>query len=494
MRQGKRQALFHIGFESVSEDEEELSTVESLLDGWFTKYNNFIEIGTVLNVSPEVLSFHLSTVDEFDQIGIAGRFADNFFDTTNWTTESAAAIHAPANVLPYYVLQPLFMNAEGWIDLEEIIYQRVRAGQKVSVRTESVPLGTVNTTGLNYVNQEIKFVVSENKFSKSAGAGGSDRQAMRFAALFQQDDKLAVLPIAAPCAGYYTNIRMQFISDAGSSADDPWNFWFGTDMDQSVMDALPDTSSEIATMPDMNKNAVYANFALVEINEAEGFHAMITKHWGNKRVYVDEDDIPKIFTQMLGTPTNDNFWLIQADFVPKKGALFKLDVSHTDMAPDDDWQELPITVPFDMDNVELDITLRGDATQVAAEFIWKMMIVDPNQQVILAEDTFSGTITGDIIKEMNASPHQRHEKNIVGTIQGSFVAGGSNNARATIRLPKLLKGQRLSYAYQIIDGALADGLDTSIQFSGIVANYHKSYGANFLSGSQIMDLSGESSL
>ena len=75
--------------------------------------------------------------------------------------------------------------------------------------------------------------------------------ALKMLAVWQTDDQEGELQIIPPSAGYYTNIRMQYLSN---SAEDPCVFWMGTDLSKQVRDDLI-TSEALLVNPDIYKNA-----------------------------------------------------------------------------------------------------------------------------------------------------------------------------------------------------------------------------------------------
>lgn len=486
MRQKNRQALYYTGFTSLAESEEEVVLIDTLVDGWLTKLHFFFEVTTLLDLSPELIMVHASSIDTFETLGTA-QVAPNPMNSTQWATgESAAVFHMRQDTMGYYIIWPQTLLAENWMDFHEVIHHEMKAGQQLDIRTESIAMGADNGAGLINVNQEIKNVISPYKFKKSKEP--TDRGAMRFAAVFMNDGKRITLPISAPCAGYYTNLRLQMALHAGAAADDPFNFMFGVDMDEDAFDNLP-AASGISTLPDFAKNGVYVKFSLAELAAEDPFNAMVTKHWGNRRVYIDEDDIPLVMMNTnVSDPTDDQLWVLQGDFVPKKGALYRKSQVLTNFAPNEDWEDLPIEIPIDLENIVIDVTYRGDAIQVASETTIIMIRRDPNQEAIVASETLGGVLVGDIIKEMNAVNAIRHEKNVVGVTHLSIVAGGNNMVQDVYTLDYAKAGTKLSLAFQVLDGTLASLDDVDIRLSGIVANHHKSYGANFLSGSNIMNL------
>lgn len=470
----------------MSQTEEEIRIIDSLLDGWLTKLHYFFEVSIALDLSPELIMVHASSVDTHETLGVSQN-APNPFNSTQWATgESAAVFHMRADELGYFLIWPQTMKAEAWMDFHEVIHHELKAGQELDILTQSVALGAANTAGSMSINQEIKNVISPKKFHASKEP--SDRGAMRFAALFMQDGKQVSLPISTPCAGYYTNIRLQCSLHAGVAADDPITFMFGVDMDEDTFDELVSAAGNMQTLPDYYKQ-IAVQFDFAEKTSEEDFSWMVTKHWGNKRLTVDEDDIPLIMTNVnVADPTDDMIFLVQADFVPKKGALYKKSQVVTDFSPDEDWEELPIEIPIDLENVVIELTFRGDATQVAAEATVVMIRRDPNAEAIVASETLGGVLVGDIIKEMNAVNAIRHEKNVVGVTQLSFVIGGNNMEEDTYTIAYAKAGTKLTLGFQVLDGVLASIDHIDIRLSGIVANHHKSYGANFLSGSSIMNL------
>lgn len=165
MRQGNRQALHYLGYESLTHDEDELGTQFTLLDGWFTRWRAFFEVITELDNTPALIGVNVTTKDVFDKIGSTAT-EKNPFDTPIWGNESAVVVHAPHDTLPYYVFWADNLGAGGYIDLEIVQQQIVRAGQTVSFRTTSFPLGNANTAGEMNLLQELKQVIHKEKFRK----------------------------------------------------------------------------------------------------------------------------------------------------------------------------------------------------------------------------------------------------------------------------------------------------------------------------------------
>lgn len=308
---------------------------------------------------------------------------------------------------------------------------------------------------------------------------------MKFATLFQQDDVSAILPIRSPCAGYYTNIRVQHYN--ATQGEDPWIFWMGVNYDKELLNAFPSVAGDFSVNPDLAKNAAYLHFLIPEISADGPFPKVVTKHFGNKRVRLDHDDELKIMTHVNADASENHFWLVQADFIPDKGALWRFEFFEPTFSVDPDWTELPITIPFSVENAQIEIVVSGDATQVASEGTFQLRIHDPDEIPIVAEDTFSGTLIGDVRKELDALAHAFANKNVIAVVDISIVSGGKNKFQKTFNFPRLGAGQYLTGALKEKDGSFPN-MDVTIRITGIVANKHYSNDANFLSGSEILNL------
>ncbi len=308
---------------------------------------------------------------------------------------------------------------------------------------------------------------------------------MKFMAFYNQSSRINLLPIRSPCAGYYTNIRM--IARFENEGQDPKYFFMGTDFDDEVATLLPDSVSALEEQPDLKKNGIFIQWVQKEQLLPDGrIWPMVTKHWGKKKVYVDDDSTVKIASVLFSDNSQDNFMLVQADFCPKKGALYRKHMEQKNFSVEPDFTDpFNYTTPFDLDNVVVEIAMHADTTLGAGEFELIGRLIDGDENPDLG-DTFFTNVLGDVVGEVGLDDKSISDKNTIIRVHGSVTVGGNGLTEENIEIPKLRKGQTIVWAMKIIDGSPV--LDVHVDLSGIVANRHYSNDANFIKSSYIRDL------
>lgn len=312
---------------------------------------------------------------------------------------------------------------------------------------------------------------------------------MKLLAAFQQDDIEAHLAINVPSAGYYTNIRFQCINSVVSQ--NQLHFWMGTNYDKEVMDAIND-AVEMTVIPDLGVNAVYKSWSSSQDDPDGVVKLGATFHFGKKRIYIDDDDMLKIYTKNFVDAANDMMWLVTADFVPKKGAIFRLKKTINGLTVTDDFRHAPYTVPIYLENVVLEVTYQGDTTEAEGQGQVHVTIFDEDDEK-LNVSSLGGSVAGDIFDANRTINVQEYATGEVMTLDFNFTIGASNSVKEVVAIPLLRQGQSIATDLVILDGVDPVG-DLYIELTGIVKYQGKSNDANFLVGSELQNLNDDAHL
>lgn len=306
---------------------------------------------------------------------------------------------------------------------------------------------------------------------------------MKVLGAFQGDDQVEFFQVVPPCAGYYTNFRMQCLS-AESVTQQPFAFYFGTNMDRDVFDRIID-ANEFNRLPDVNNNAFFKTYSYLDTDPGGVAKFGYTYHWGNKKVHVDHDSLVNVYTKLFLDANANNHWVITADFVPKKGAKMQIEQEVLVTAEGDDWQTEPIYIPETLENCIVELVITGAASQVAAGGTVKLRKFDPNDE-ILTGHSFAGTVRGDILVPGAGIQKHGSDKNTLINLDYSFVVGGNNMAEETKGVPILRRGQILATDFDSPIGATTSPL-IKVRISGFIKYQSKSTESFFLQSTELLN-------
>lgn len=124
--------------------------------------------------------------------------------------------------------------------------------------------------------------------------------------------------LTTPCAGYFTNVRIYIQNLSGEIR--PNRFFFGARMDSDFADFISGTIDVISRIGNTADRIIVDEFSPMDSEDGTQYNWQ-TKHYGNKRIYVGEDDIVQIWLARESTATLRLH--LTADFVPKYGATYR---------------------------------------------------------------------------------------------------------------------------------------------------------------------------
>ncbi len=312
--------------------------------------------------------------------------------------------------------------------------------------------------------------------------------ALKFMSMWQTDDSEMEMLVIPPCEGYYTNIRMQhLVKQGGASDEDPFFFYAGTALSKDVRDDVM-TTDALKISPDLSKNGVHAFFQLGQRDIDGALQHVTTKHWKNKRIYIDQDDLLRVFTVSKVDGSDIEHWILTADFVPKQGSFFQMEVQIFTMLISNNWFNSPITIPVTLENAVIEAVIQGVASNVATTQGYLKVMKFPKDHLV-TYDSFAGVSVGDILTNTHTAGLARRsmDKNTLLNVDFSFVVGGSNMAKAKKAQRLLTQGQMLGMDVVVTDGSTLD-IDVTVRISGFVKYQDHSTDANFIDGTGINNL------
>lgn len=306
---------------------------------------------------------------------------------------------------------------------------------------------------------------------------------MKVFGAFQGDDAVEFFQVVPPCEGYYTNFRFQTLG-AESVTQQPFAFYFGTNMDRDVFDRIVD-ANEFNRLPDVNQNAFFKTYSYLDGDEGGNLIPGYTYHFKNKKVHVDHDSLVNVYTKLFLDANANNHWVITADFVPKKGAKMQIEQEVLATAEGDNWVTEPIFIPETLENCIVELVITGAASQVAAGGTVKLRKFDPNDE-ILTGHSFAGSVRGDILVPGAGIQKHGSDKNTIINLDYSFVVGGNNMAEQTKGVPLLRKGQILATDFDSPIGSTSSPL-LKVRVSGFVKYQTKSTESFYLVHTELIN-------
>lgn len=312
--------------------------------------------------------------------------------------------------------------------------------------------------------------------------------ALKLMALWQTDDQEMEMLVIPPCAGYYTNLRMQMMQVTGGVSDeDPYFFYAGTALSKEIRDEIS-IADKINVNPDLDKKGVHTFFNMNQKDVDGAIQYVVTKHWKNKRIYVDQDDLLRVFTKSQADGSDIEHWVLTGDFVPLKGSFFSMEVQIFTMLVSNNWFNSPVTIPVTIENAVVELVAQGPALNTSTTQGFVKIMKFPKDFEIESH-TFANVAVGDILQNVHtvALARRTMDKNVILNVDFSFVVGGSNMAKGKKAIKLLTQGQVLGTDIIVTDGSTAD-IDVTIRISGFVKYQDDSNDANFLGGPGIQNL------
>ncbi len=233
--------------------------------------------------------------------------------------------------------------------------------------------------------------------------------------MFKGDIKEEKATIIPPCEGYYKNISIQMLFQDADTNNFPNFVYLGTMTDDSIATAMADAVGETSVTPDLSPNGLLFKIIPVE-TEAGAVRKQYHYHAGSKRIYIGKDMTLKF--QCIDQSTTPTYYiLIQADFIPKKGAVYK---KRYDL-----YDEIPIAEAVDFETQMFRMPMDLASTQIMVSIIANYATAPYVGEVVFrklrsGDDEFDDTFTdalgdvldGDYVDEMNVSFH-----GVVGTLR-----------------------------------------------------------------------------
>lgn len=285
--------------------------------------------------------------------------------------------------------------------------------------------------------------------------------------------------LVSPCPGYFTNIRLIIQNLSGEIR--PNRFFFGAQLDVDFADFLSGAIDVLSRIGNAGNRVIVDDFFPVDV---EGGTAIPwqTKHYGNKRVYVGDNEEIQVWLARESTATLRMH--LTADFIPKYGSTYRSFLAEHNI--DANSFNYGVILKAKCDLVEAILNVRG---AVIAGTGW-IAIRKFSQYELHDQDalgTISGTASfGDVydVSQLDVDG-VLNDKNLLKIIPLAFEKGTVN---VSIPLGKVKENEYYSFDL-IVDGTL--DLDMIFELIGKVGKKYYSRNGNWISSPFIYNLNDQ---
>ncbi len=238
---------------------------------------------------------------------------------------------------------------------------------------------------------------------------------LRAVMLFKGDVKEEKATIIPPCEGYYKNISIQMLFRDLDTNVYPNFVYLGTMTDDSITTAMADVGGETTVTPDLSPNGLLFKILPVE-EEAGTIKKQYHYHAGKKRIYIGKDMTLK-FQCIDQSTTPEFFILIQADFVPRKGAVYKKRYDLYDEIPiaeSVDFETQMFRMPIDLMNTQVMVSIIANYATgpYVGEVVFRKLRSGDDEFDDTFADALGDVLDGDYVDEMNVAFH-----GVIGTLR-----------------------------------------------------------------------------
>ncbi len=406
-----KQRLFYNRLDSLSggtpaQIRDEINMI--LLDGWITKMDVLGQVSTIgsagtvimnsfgLMTNPEVVS-ELAE-DEEDYFDIFEQYVADSNDMT-W-------VHGNPREMPLFMFftAPEFVTAHGQWSFQKYFRQSVNAGDMLNLWGETAEmLGADTLQALNF-NVDVQEIISKYRWDspRSSSAGF-----MRTVGFLTQGDKVEKANIFPPCMGYYKNISIQVLyKDFASSGLPNWIF-LGSMLDTEIVNVIGDAVNEADVVPDVGNQGLFIRIDPIE-KDTETPQLCYRYHAKDHRIYIGQDKLLKLFSVDMST-TPATYMLIQADFVPMKGASFKKRFDIGELSEGSNFNNTGdvFRLPLDLENcqIRVDLTAKYVTTPYAGEIVFRRLAQGDEMVVDTVASAEGDVLDADFVDQKDFSFH-----------------------------------------------------------------------------------------
>lgn len=309
---------------------------------------------------------------------------------------------------------------------------------------------------------------------------------MRFVIVMQLlTEALEKITIVPPCRGYYTNISIQNSSTIGSvetavsETEKMDHLFLGVNVSEFVIADIADVVTEgQGTGPfvprvrgdiDHDYDHIYQKFIYPGFNEAGASQtfSMQHKHFGKKRLRIknDSDLLTLLYKSDVGTV--DGYLLIQGNFIPTKGAIFKQIAEIGGLLIAGDWDSANrFLFTTDLSRVQIKVTV--NLTFSSAEYAAITYFRIRRHGDVEFTDTVA-TPRGDILDDDFVDQDNISAHGIIGQL--SFITSSDATSRmfdVVLNVGNVKEGDYLSWDTKLVSGTEGGGNQATITVAGMI--------------------------
>ena len=392
----ERQEIWYVVFVVVKHDAVIAPTLISQVDGVIKQTNNVLICTQVPDVTPVIFSYTFAKHDAQVQ------FATDAGDWTTWGVFGADAVSAwtmDSDLLPHFQIAPSALAQSVWNERRGAM--NVTRGDKMYMRGFVDQIAeTAMGTGEWDVYFEMMQVIAPWKYVYEDASVSSMRHVALWSLVSSNASDVASAEL--PSTGYFTNISMLYLGEL--EGDDPVTVHMGTDIDPDMYLEVDVFGGSDTWLLKGNKNTLSTTFTKME-NITGSAYRVFYRHFGSASIAAHRYDFMTYIVQSDEVLAND-FVIIEADFIPHKGALFRQELSDTDWSISD-YEESWIC-PVKLSNVQIIFTI----VVTAGSGIWDLIVLPKKVDQVL----HSMTATGDIVDNSPESNILESAQNRVATI------------------------------------------------------------------------------
>ncbi len=323
---------------------------------------------------------------------------------------------------------------------------------------------------------------------------------MKFVAVLQLTDALEKITIVPPCRGYYTNLSIQnssvIVGGGTSSETEKMDHMFlGVNVSEHVFSDIADVVGEgEGTAPyqprihgdiDHDGDHIYQKFVY------PGSFIMQHKHWGKKRLRIRNDtDLLSLFYKS-DDATPGGYILLQGNFIPDRGAMFKQSVHTGGFNTGDNWDSVDrflITTRLAKAQLKVSLFVTYSSTAYQAVTYFRLRRHGDVEFADTVATPAGDVFDDDFIQRDNISAH-----GIIGQLEFQTVADQIGKKFETIlNLGNVDDGDQIAWDTKLVSGTEAGGSEAIFTLAGVVPTQEWCEEAEFFDWPQCYDINKDS--
>ncbi len=482
-------------FTDVDQKQSSILTPDSLgaiLDGWLVEAEYLIQPYTATTGA--------------NGIGIMGfsirqaPLKSSLYDVSNYSSlyenyladsNEASFFHGSQNDMDdfYLLYTDVTMDDGQWTKIKKIFRKVINAGGLLYDEEDNHQLsGTGFTFGTARFQASLKQVVSCKKINPQM----KQRGPMKFVGtMVPLNSTVERMTIAPPCKGYYTNVSLQMYHPELAQIENKVDYIIGINQpDISTMPLDPVVGEEKYMwdiVPNGLRVTIHENVMLNELIVAQ--KVIFWKHFGNKKLYVNNDDDVLSLQVMCDTSMTGGF-LIQGNFVPRQGTYFKHYNDYGAVIEATNWtllhrQQIALA--------ECNFQFQLQVTRGVDEFTGTVYIRRHKANLPIIVDTITTAEgIGDIIDEDIMDSKSHSLMGVIAAIdfdtEGLQAASEVKDVVLPVPIAFMGEGDFLSADVKVKSGTLNGTLNLSAHWGGTITQKFWCENADFLEGSAIVPI------